>query len=325
MKDPSFPYAARERARAAAAGVLGISVAAAGIEVLSRRLGREVYVVVGGGRRVAVKCYPDPLRTRLGGERLAAFSCSHGSLMVPECLKIDPDGMVVVMSLLPGVPLASILEGPGAARASGRVGRAVAALHAIPARLPNALERAEAIDQAAALDFGREDATRAALALKRATSSLGTTPASALVPSHGDLGPAQILSWGDRIGIVDFDKAMVAEPALDLGNLLGQLVRKRGEVGYRLFDLLLDAYRETLPRGLEAATPGLGGATPSRSEVVGYALLILLRKLVWLPSVRRAPVRSAIDFLIQREPASLGLPSSRPSGRRGEPRRPPRR
>ena len=303
MSETSLRNGARERARAAAAGVLGVSVASTRIEVLSRRLGREVYVVAGAGRRVAVKCYPDPMRARLGGERLAAFSCSHGSLVVPECLNIDPDGLVVVMSLLPGVPLASILEGPGAARASGRVGRAVAALHAIPARLPNTLERAEAMDQVAALDFGREDVTRAGLALKRATTSLGTAPASTLVPSHGDLGPAQILCWGDRVGIVDFDKAVVAEPALDLGNLLGQLVRKRGEEGHRLFDPLLDAYRETVPRGLGAASPGIGGAVPSRSEVVGYALLILLRKLVWLPSVRRAPVRSAIDYLIQREPA----------------------
>lgn len=285
------------RAQAAAAAVLGVPSAAQHLRHLASRPGREVFVVDAPGRRLVAKCYPDRVRAQRGGERLAALSGEHGPLLVPDCLRIDLDARVVVMSLLHGTLLDATFDGPEAGAAAAHVGRAVAALHAIPAVLSTELRRAEMIGLAGSLVLDGEDAARAEITLTRAITLLDASDESTLVSSHGDLGPAQILDCGQHIGIVDFDKAVMAEPALDLGNLLAQLARKRGPEGGRLFGTLFDAYRSVETGGPRAAPVLGGGAKPSRSEVLGYALLVLLRKLAWLPAEERPQVRAAFETL----------------------------
>ena len=285
------------RARMSAASVLETPANAIRARLLASRPGREVFVLEAGGGRVIAKCYPDRPRAQTGGERLASFGGGHGPLVVPRCLKIDPELRVVVMTVVPGIPLTAALDGPGAASAIARVGRAVAALHALPVTLPTALDRAEELDRASRAPVARADRAQVHAALDKAATLLGAAPSMGLVPSHGDLGPAQILC-ADRVGIVDFDKAVMAEAALDLGTLLAQLARKRGATGRRLFDRFLDMYDVAARRARLAESAAAADRELTQSVVRGYALLVLVRKLAWLPSEDQQPVRAAIDSLV---------------------------
>lgn len=288
---------AEQRARMSAASVLDVPAEAIEARLLASRPGRDVYVLEAAGERVIAKCYPDEPRTRAGGENLARFGGDHGLLVVPRCLKIDPQLRVVVMTRVPGLPLPVVLDGAKAAAAIARAGRAVAALHALPVQLATALARAELIAGASLVAVARADRAHARTALDEAAALLGAAPATGLVPSHGDLGPAQILC-GERVGIVDFDRALMAEPGLDLGNLLAQLARKRGTAGGLLFDRLIGAYATAARPPTPVTLAPADDAATARSVAVGYALLVLVRKLAWLPVEGRPPVRAAIDTLV---------------------------
>jgi len=189
----------------------------------------------------------------------------------------------VVQTLLRGRPLLQTLPDGDAI---ARLGAALAALHALGAPLPSRRPRGGelAAAEAALARLDGDDRAPAQAALARAREALASAPPLAEVPSHGDLGLAQVLDCAPRIGIVDFDKAALAEPALDAGNLAAQLVRRRPGDGRELAAALVAAY--------EAA-----GGAPLGPHVLAYATVVLVRKLAWLPSARRAPVRAALSAL----------------------------
>ena len=272
-----------ERARAAAADVLAVAPASVRCSPLGVREGREVYVAEDGARAVVAKCYPDPGRAAAAAQALAALGGEHGPLLVPRALALDRERGVVVQTLLRGRPLLETLPGDDAI---ARLGAALAALHALGAPLPSRRPRDGelAAAEAALARLDGDDRGPAGAALARAREALTSAPPLDAVPSHGDLGLAQVLDCAPRIGIVDFDKAALAEPALDAGNLTAQLVRRRPGDGPELAAALVAAY--------EAA-----GGAPLGGRVRAYATVVLVRKLAWLPEARRAPVRAALSAL----------------------------
>jgi aminoglycoside phosphotransferase (APT) family kinase protein len=83
----------------------------------------------------------------------------------------------------------------------------------------------------------------------------------AMVLSHGDFTPAQVLLDGAAVGIVDLDTLCWADPALDLGRFLAQLEllavkhggRAAGPLVRELSRAFLASYAEVTPRTAAAA------------------------------------------------------------------------
>jgi hypothetical protein len=273
----------QERARAAAAVALDRPSGAVVVSPLALRPGREVYLCTTADRRVVAKCYPDFARARAAHQALELLGGRHGGLLVPRALAFDSACFVVVQTELVGRPLAPLLGGDDGLRHAGRAATAIAALHALPVELQRALSRDDALRGARGAvgalcgDDARivDDALRVAEVELQSAASLGA------VPSHGDLGAAQLLDCGDAVGLLDFDKAAQAEPALDVGNLAAQLVRAQGAPGLALVARLTEGYEHA------------SGRTLGRL-VSAYAALVLARKLAFLESSARDPVRRAL-------------------------------
>lgn len=274
------------RARSAAADLLG----AAGEPVvlaLSIRPGREVYACQAPGRRVVAKCFPDDARAAVCARALDLLGGAHGELVIPRCLGHRAGSGVVVQEFLEGQPVGPALQGRRGADVVRRAARAAARMHALPVALPQRLGREQAVASARAAVEALGDAGEplARTAWRVARRELAQAPAAPSVPSHGDLGWAQLLDCDPAIGILDFDKACQAEPGLDIGNLVAQLLRSRGDAGAPLRDRLVSTY--------EAAT---GVCVADAADA--YALLLLVRKLAWLAPARRGELRAAIELLL---------------------------
>ena len=198
------------------------------------------------GRPVA---YAKHLRRR-DGQRvaehhrlLARWSREHRSFRLPE-LAMPADADVLLLAPATGCSLASIVDSgdrAAAARAATRVGRAIAGIHQCPAELRELHDRQAEIDTLSrwlaigeqASDFGAElEAASATL-----NESSRALPQAPLVLSHRDLHDRQLLIADEFVTILDIDTLSLAEPELDLGNLLAH------------FDLLalstgIDAWRQ---------------------------------------------------------------------------------
>jgi len=107
---------------------------------------------------------------------------------------------------------------------------------------------------------------------------------------HNDFGVAQLLWHNGRLGILDFDKCALGDPATDLGNFLAQL-RRRDALKERLSPpietiraLLLDAYRRCCRDS--SALKGLA------ARVAWYEQVVLLGKVHFLAHHERDENRS---------------------------------
>jgi thiamine kinase-like enzyme len=149
-----------------------------------------------------------------------------------------------------------------------RSARALAAVHTSGAVYPWSTtfeaELANVDDQVAALSRSAPRVETAAGPLLRRLAEIdASVPADPLVAAHRDFSPGQVLVYDGTVGIVDFDDACMAEPALDLARFRAKLrdtgmhVLARGgqpasgdalDRSLRLTDELcdhfLDAYRE---------------------------------------------------------------------------------
>jgi Ser/Thr protein kinase RdoA (MazF antagonist) len=170
---------------------------------------------------------------------------------------------------------------------------ALGALHRLPIWLQSwrlsirsrgRLEREWCFEQvaAAAARLPADRARIAAAALERARGLLGKS-LQPLVPSHGDFGWAQLIGQGESVALVDFDKAGMAERSLDLGNLLAQTVRSG--LGPAQACAVLRGYAGVT--GVEASEPA-----------VGYALLILARKLDHVSEDRIPEIQRALGAIL---------------------------
>ncbi|MGJ7442785.1 hypothetical protein [Aquipuribacter sp. MA13-6] len=166
---------------------------------------------------------------------------------VPEVLAVDRDAGTVTTAAVPGRTLHELGE-QATWQAWRAVGRAVAALHAAPApprSRPHGL-RAEAdvtrtwLERAlrhGALGPGRVEALRsgAEAALQRLDGSVSS---GAPVTAHRDLHDKQVLLSGDdatgwSASVLDLDLVAVAEPGLDLANLLVHLLLRDRQAALR--------------------------------------------------------------------------------------------
>jgi len=269
------------------AAVLALKPTAVAASAMSIRDARQVYCCQVAGRIVVAKCYPDTGRAARAARALEALGGQHGVLNVPQCLGLDLGLAVVVQEHFVGEGLGRHLTGPSPDRAIGLASAALAALHQLPAKLDSHVDRDSCFEEAeaAAARLPADRAGIATAALERARRLLcGSLQQS--VPSHGDLGWSQLLDQGETVAMVDFDKAGMAERGLDLGNLFAQTVRSGLEPNRAL--------------GLMTAYAEVAGVDVSESAV-GYALLILARKLDRLPERRVAQIQRTLEAILSWE------------------------
>jgi thiamine kinase-like enzyme len=202
-------------------------------------------------------------------------------------LGIDLGLAVVVQEHFVGDGLGRHLAGPSPDRALRLASAALAALHQLPAKLDSHVDRDSCFEEAeaAAARLPADRAGIATAALERARRLLSGSLQQP-VPSHGDLGWSQLLDQGKTVAMVDFDKAGMAERGLDLGNLFAQTVRSGLEPNRAL--------------GLMTAYAEVAGVDVSESAV-GYALLILARKLDRLPERRVAQIQRTLEAILSWE------------------------
>lgn len=131
---------------------------------------------------------------------------------------------------------------PGAAAAAGA---AIALVHALPATGGSqdaGLDRLIAsIERMVPWQRGRLGALTASLAAALAAAGARD---GRVVPVHGDLSPDQVLLDGDRIRLIDLDRAGLSAPMRDLGSWVAAC---RASARPELIDPFLDGYRERAP------------------------------------------------------------------------------
>ncbi|WP_380168768.1 hypothetical protein [Jannaschia sp. R86511] len=223
-------------------------------------------------------------------------------LQVPEVLAVDREAGTVITAAVPGRTLHD-LGARATAQAWWQVGRAVAALHAAPApaharehRLGTEadvtrtwLERAV---RHGAMAPGRVAAMwdGCAAALERLG---GGAPTVAPVTTHRDLHDKQVLLAGDdtagwSVSVIDLDLLAVAEPGLDLANLLVHLLLRDRQAALR-------SAGSAPARAGDAAEAFLAGygPVPDLGRVADLAVLAAAR--VAAVYAFRAPVGEGAD------------------------------
>lgn len=200
------------------------------VRVLRYRPHRRCVLLHGeGSDEVVGKVYGPGRQAADVFARQGAIRARAAGFDVPRPLKLAAD--VVLMERVPGTSLKELLgvanDGDGEVLAR-RAAASLAAFHGV--RLATAESRSFADDvKRVQKPVGRlaavapEFAARADGMLARLAPVADAAPAErspALV--HGDFKPGQLLVDGDRMTIVDLDRACTGEPALDVGNFLAQ-------------------------------------------------------------------------------------------------------
>jgi aminoglycoside phosphotransferase (APT) family kinase protein len=158
--------------------------------------------------------------------RVAAVLAA-GGIASPLPLGRSADRTVLVLQPMLGVEWGQ-LAGPALAAAMGRLGAAIATLHAagrpVAAGLPRfgRLAVRRVVHSAHLVAAARPDVSAAAARL--ADRLAGGPPAGGpTVPLHGDCHPKNALLAGDSIALIDLDQAGAGPAAADLGSLIGRL------------------------------------------------------------------------------------------------------
>lgn len=207
----------------------------------------------------------------------AAAGRARQGVITPGVLAYSAPLRLLLLNYEPGqTVIAAVGQNDGVVLSA--IGRALAALHALPITTGAIMSPAAVLDDVRRK--GDELCARFpgdARALRRALIDLmRRAPPEPAAPAflHGDLGPAQLRWRSGDIIFLDLDACARGDPALDLGNLLTQLrrltLRKRGKLppfaGVRRD--ILDAYQRSSPED-----PGLV------ERVAWYERAALLRKI----------------------------------------------
>ena len=140
---------------------------------------------------------------------------------VPTSLGHDPSGRVGIIGFRPGTVLDQVDDRDYVASCR-RAGAALAALHRCGAQL----DREWTLDDELAQLRNRAPASTAELVLD-VIERFGTPSSAAVVPSHRDCHPRQLVVDGREVHWIDLDDAAMAVPGLDVGNMLAHLSRER--------------------------------------------------------------------------------------------------
>lgn len=204
---------------------------------------------------------------------LETWARASSGFSLPELLAVHHGPDSLTWAAAPGVTVERALRDTrGRAAAAAALGRCLASLHRHPARLPLTRSRAAELETTAAwTTLGAPLVLDSGLG-----STLGELEAVAAhlthgrpVLSHCDLHDGQFLLGEEGTYLLDFDTLALAEPELDLGNLLAHL------------DLLGFAHTELEDLGLEEilveAYVRERGPLPDRQRLAWYRALSALR------------------------------------------------
>lgn len=221
LSDPvdRIPEDRRERARSALAAVFGrspvtslepITVGASASSYRIEVAGRPYLLRLESSRRNEVR---DPHRS------YACMRAAADAGIAPAVRHADPEAAVAITDFVPHRPMADLRASPDLARDLGNL---VARLQAIPAFPPVAAYPAvvgrllgllleSGLFAPGLLDPHREGFER----IREAYPWNG----AALVSSHNDLSPANILCDGERLWFIDWETAYRNDPVVDVATL----------------------------------------------------------------------------------------------------------
>jgi len=182
---------------------------------------------------------------------------------VPTPLAHIPEHSAVLMDSLDGDSLKSVVEGAGKAGDLephlSRVARALAGMHHLQPRWLPVITPAsrlsvikEIVDRISWLT--PELSLQAQECQVRLAAHLRECPVYEPSFVHGDLHPGQILLGPQRCGFVDFDRAHLGDPTLDLAMFLAQLVQasrlRHASAMTEVADRWLEEYRSASSRSV---------------------------------------------------------------------------
>lgn len=233
------------------------------------------------GESLYLKTATDDSRRLARETAVTRYAGRHCSIATPTVLVADPhaDPPYLATEPLAGVPLADRWSDAATdtrARLLRRVGRIVAGVHEAQFERPGRIvggdgENLELVGEtwsetlAATVEERGEDyfadrftemPERLAATIREATPLLDDAPATLL---HGDLNRVNCLL--DPPGLIDWERSLVGDPALDLLDAIGHFVEQvdvEEDDQADLTDALFAGYREragTLPEGLDRRRP----------------------------------------------------------------------
>lgn len=211
---------------------------------------------------------------------------------------------LLLLTYEPGTPVLSLLATQSAVVLEA-IGRALAALHTTSIVLSQPVGSTDSIaDIRRRVTEMSERRLDVAPALRRILARLeATMPSPPMEPAllHGDFGPAQLLWHDRRLVVLDFDKCLNGDPALDLGNLLAQLRRRT------FVDPASGPSYETARSGVLAAYERYAPAPPDFPlRVNWYEQVVLLRKADFLSRQTTSDHRSLVTQLLHFLDQELG-------------------
>jgi hypothetical protein len=231
--------------------------------------------------------------------RIAAVLAAGGAaggFAAPVPLGRSEARTVLVLQPMPGLEWGR-LAGPALAAAMGRLGSAIATLHAAGRQAAAGLPRFGRLDvrrvvhSAHLVAVARPDVSAAAVRLADRLAD-GPPPGGPQVALHGDCHPRNALLAGDSIALIDLDQAGVGPAAADLGSLIARL-HADGDTG---------AMRSAFLSGYQAVRP----LPPERSLRWHTAAALVAERgvravnRVHLPTLDRLPqlLETADDVLL---------------------------
>ncbi len=197
-------------------------------------------------------------------------------LLTPKPLAVVSE--LLLMEWLPGVPVNRVIEqeGPEQVKAAIQLAaEALSKLHRLQVGSESlrSLEsdwerhgqRADKLDLVAPELAGRVEALR-----EQIKSCLPQFDSHPQVFLHGDYKTSQLLIDGDRIGVVDFDRAGFGDPAIDVGNFMADLHREAVTTGQAF---LRDLANEFLAE-YQACSPELDNELEVRARLMQSLALV---------------------------------------------------
>lgn len=213
-------------------------------------------------KQVIGKLYREGPRAALVWRALNALHGQEGpsGVTIPQPLALRDEWKLVLMERAAGTSMKWVLEQAATKRQAREVTRlaatALAAYHglrfdaeevrSVQTALGKLQKRAALLRRVAPFLSEQVDA----LLRRIEPLALGCGVA---IPSfiHGDFKPSQLLIDGDRVAIVDFDRACLGDPALDVGNFMAQFNKSALRTGHdylrRLAPYFLAQYQARLP------------------------------------------------------------------------------